>query len=321
MPAWSFAGWLGLAAVVAGEDARALEDTAFERGRAGAYAASTELLAELDAADPGSERACLWQERAVQNAAAQGDPAALWGAVEELVRRWRVARGSRREDGLLRVCRNDVKESLRYVATRWHLEGDEDCDRERLGLAERAYRSFIAEFAGEAEVYEVQYWLAELLLARANLEARGPEAACHGFVCGNAGMRAQQERRARGEPAPRCGAFAVAPGEPRACPWLRAAQVAFVRVLELDPDGAHAREAAYAQLAMAAAITNHHERERGYLCRVNSDGVCVVRGIGPRGPACFEPTPECLARWVGVDRWPTATLSGVGVSLPPWRGL
>ena len=80
-----------------------------------------------------------------------------------------------------------------------------------------------------------------------------------------------------------------------------AAALSVGAVLESVP---HAATAAHVQLSLAASITNHQERERTDLCRSDRDGVCVVEGTSPRGPACFEPTAACLVHLTHPDRWP-----------------
>jgi len=302
-------------AALAAQAVRAQEDAAFERARAWDHAGSTGLLMKLYEQHPGSERACLWQERVVLDAVAGGDPTTMWRAAEALVDRWHELGGGE-ATALQRVCRNDVASTLQYLAARWHIEGDEACDAGRIELAERAYRRFIAEFSDEPEVAEAEYQLAMLLMARAELAV--PGRTCKGLVCGRAVRAGRAERRRRGERLG-CGVQGSAEGEAAVCPWLRAAQVAFVRVLELDSDGRRVPAAAYGQLAMTSAITSHHERERGELCRTNPEGVCVVPGAQPRGPACFEPTAECLAHLGRRDRWPSSPHGGFARTTPLWR--
>lgn len=305
-------------AVLAGDPARVRGAAALERARAGDHAASMQLLGELASELPTDDRLCLWRERIFLSAAAEGDPSPIWRAAEELVAAWR-SMDRARAGTLARVCRADVSGAPRYLGARWHIEGDEQCDRLRLELAERAYRTWLDEFGDDPDAPELHFWLAELLLSRSVLEARDPSHVCGTVTCGTEERRRREERRARGELPPTCGAFADRPGEPRHCPFLRAAQLAFVRALELDPRGPHAGHAAYAQVALAAAITGHHERERGDTCRINKDGLCIAPARGPRGPACSDPTAACHPHLAQPDRWPSFGLPGVARMFPIWR--
>lgn len=291
------------------------ESEAFARARAGDLAASTRMLSDLLEAHPGSERACLWQERIFLNEAAQGDPVAMWGAAEALIAGWRASHWPADAGGLARVCRDDVAATLRHLAARWHRESHATCDRVRFALAEQAYRTYLAQFPDAPDAHTVAFYLGMLLVDRADL-GDDPVSECGLATCGNPAQAARERRRERGEPAPRCGAFAPTAGEMSACPWLRAAQAAFLDALARDPDGPHAATAAYVQLSLAASITNHQERERTDLCRSNRDGVCVVEGTSPRGPACFEPTAACLVHLTHPDRWPTAALHGFMIKRP-----
>ena len=104
------------------------------------------------------------------------------------------------------------------------------------------------------------------------------------------------------------------PGSERACLWQE--RIFLNEAAQGDPDGPHAATAAHVQLSLAASITNHQERERTDLCRSDRDGVCVVEGTSPRGPACFEPTAACLVHLTHPDRWPTAALHGFMIERP-----
>jgi hypothetical protein len=307
--------WLLALAVVSGPaSVREREDVAFDLARTDEIAASTALLAALLREQPRSERACLWQEQVFLNAVAVGDPPAMWEAAGALIDRWHALRDGRGAEALTRVCREDVANGLRYLASRWHVEAEEACDRQRFALAEHAYRTFVAEFSDDPAGHEVAYHLGMLMLARARQATPGQ---CHRVTCGRAARAEQAERRRRGERVA-CGLDEAVKDEPAPCAWLRAARVAFVRALELDPHGEYASRAAFGQLAMAAAITRH-DAALSRRCRTNSEGICVAEAAQSRGPACFEPTAACHAHVARPDRWPAVLIGGLATVLPPWR--
>jgi hypothetical protein len=307
-----------LSLAIAGGEPADREDEAFDRARAGEFAASTQLLSDLLDEHPGSERACLWQERVFLNEAAQGDPSAMWRAAQGLLARWHERDRPADVGGLARVCRDDVAATLRYLAVRWHHEAQATCHRVRFAGAEWAYRTYLAEFPDAPDGHEYAFYLGMLLVLHAR-ESEYSEAECGMVTCGNPAMEERKRRRERGDPIPKCGAYGPAVGEEAACPWWRAAQDAFVDALARAPDGPHAKLAASAQLSLAASITNHQERERTDSCRTNSAGECIVEGTSPRGPACFEPTAACLAHLTRPDRWPTTSINGFMRKLPTWR--
>lgn len=302
---------------IAGEPV-AREAAAFDRARAGEFAASTQVLGELLDERPGDPRACLWQERVFLNAAALGEVGAMRRAAEALLARWHERERDADVGGLARVCRDDVAATLRYLAVRWHHEAYEDCHRVRFAASEWAYRAYLAEFPDAADAHTYAYFLGMLLLLHAR-EADATEAECGQVTCGVPGLMALRRRRERGEPIPRCGAYGPVAGEEPECPYWRAAQAAFVDALVRDPDGPHAAMAAHAQLALAGRITNHLERERTDLCRYNDAHMCVVEGTSPRGPVCFAPTAACLVHLTRPDRWPTTPITEFAREMPPWR--
>lgn len=302
MPGWLLALVLAApaAAAQAHEDVRAREAAAFADARAGEYAASTEAFTQLLADEPLSERACLWRERMFLNAAARGEPAAMWDAAEQLVAGWVALHDQPGHAALRRVCHDDAAEALRYLAARWHHEGREQHDDALLALAERAYRTSLATFAERA--YELEFSLAELLSLRAYVVI----------------LRAS-ESRPRRRPWPRCSPAGPRAGDPPYCAHWHAARDAYVRLLERDPDGRHTERAAYAQLLLASWLTDFTTREDGRACKTNREGVCVARpGVRWFYPCDdpFGPTTACLKHLKRADRWPIVPFGGLGWHVP-----
>ncbi|MCB9570377.1 MAG: hypothetical protein H6710_24725 [Myxococcales bacterium] len=309
------------AAAPAGDpaDARMREEAAaFERARSGDHAGSTERLEVLLAAAPASERACLWRERIFLNTIDGGDDAAMWAAAEALVDSWLAIR--ERADlraPLVRVCRDDVASTLRYLAARWHYEAIlRTCELVSIERAVIAYRRYLELFPGGPGAYEVSFYLAHALYRGIYLSTKPPGQGCV-ITCGNAAWRAEEARRARGEPPPSCDPKTARDGELAMCPWMRAARDAFREVLERDPAGRHTEDAAYAQLALTLQMAAYGERERIYECRTNKNGECVVRGTW-RSP-CSDRSGSCVAPTLDPERWPSVSFGGYGSRWPPWR--
>ncbi|MCB9750750.1 MAG: hypothetical protein H6713_12260 [Myxococcales bacterium] len=310
--AWALLAGAGAAAPAPPDDARALEATAFERGREGRLAAGTMLLERLLRERPESPRACLWAEGLLLNAIRSGDDRAMQRAMTELVARWRAqAPAGKQGDTLRRVCRDDVAHGLRYLASRWHNEGALRCDDELLERAEWAYREYLRNFSLRPGGDEMEFYLAELYMHRGQLAYR--LVPCGFIVCGNWARAERERRRAAGLEAPRCGTPSrPEDNEPAYCPWYRRAAAAFRRSLELNPQGRFVRDAAYAQVAINVALTDWGRRNNADHCRVNAEGRCVV-------PArrCVE--ADCARGEATPRRYPTPTLSGVARVLPPPR--
>jgi len=195
-----------------------LEERAAEAFAQGEYERSTQLYADLQAANPDHERACAWQREVVANAMAREDDRLIWEATDRLVE---YAEDSREPgaSGLESAdeCWNSAEETLKKAATLWHHEAATNGNSAAYVLARQAYERYAAVFDDAPDAYTLRYYQAEAVWAVASQAHQ---------VGDDAGREASAREFAR-------------------------AHELFVEVAESDPSGSYFRDAVYGQLLAA----------------------------------------------------------------------
>ncbi len=208
----------------------------------GKYTESTfvyKKLQDLYGDDPAT---CEWQGRIVINALATDNKGVQWQETSKLGEYWTKFRDGSFKKSIKRKCRDETLDTMKQMATVWHDEAEKTKNEDTYGLAEKAYKGFLATFPKDKDAYELQLYYAELLWARA------------GYLV------AKKETKEAG------------------LKKFRDAHDEFVKVLELKPDGKYTQDAAYAQmLAMKNALEYDETGGQSKACKTNSEGVCVYK--------------------------------------------
>lgn len=208
----------------------------------GKYTESTfvyKKLQDLYGDDPDT---CEWQGRIVINALATDNKGVQWTETSKLGEYWTKFRDGSFKKSIKRKCRDETLDTMKQMATVWHDEAEKTKNEDTYGLAEKAYKGFLATFPKDKDAYELQLYYAELLWARA------------GYLV------AKKESKEAG------------------LAKFRLAHEEFVKVLELDPAGKYTQDAAYAQmLAMKNALEYDETGGQSKACKTNSEGVCVYK--------------------------------------------
>lgn len=255
------AAWDFFRKVGDGPKGEAMSRTMMER-LAGAYfgegkyvdsSAIYRKLQEEYAADPDT---CEWQYRIVVNALATDDAAIQWAETRRLADAWAGARDAKWKKAELKRCRDHARQTLQQMATVWHDEADKTRKDETYARAQQAYEAYFELFADSKDAYDLRLYHAELLWQQAER-----------FYAGK--TKADKER-----------------GKAK----FKESHDAFVAVLEMQPKGKWAKEAAYAQmLAMKNYLEYDETRVKTEVCAVQTDGTC--RPVRGRAAAKYEPTP------------------------------
>jgi TolA-binding protein len=219
----------------------------------GKYVESSAIYRKLQeeyARDPDT---CEWQYRIVVNALATDDPTIQWGETKRLADAWSAARDAKWKKAELKRCRDHARETLQQMATVWHDEADKTRKDETYARAQQAYEAYLGHFAKTKEAYDMRFYHAEVLWQQAER-----------FT----------ERKAKAD-------------KERGKAKFKESHDAFVAVLEAEPKGKWAKEAAFAQmLAMKNYLEYDETRVKTRVCAVQTDGTCR----SGREQA-YEPTP------------------------------
>ena len=208
----------------------------------GMYVESTSVykkLQEMHAQDP---LVCEWQGRIVVNALATDDKQIQWRETARLGEYWSQFRDGNFKAPIKRKCRDEALDTMKQMATVWHDEAAKTKRPETYELAEQAYQAFLQTFPKDKDSYELQFYYADLVWARAALLT---------------------ENKATYQ---------------ASLPKWRKAHDEFLKVLEMNPKGKYTVEAARAQML---AMKNHLEYDetggKSKACKTNSEGVCIYK--------------------------------------------
>ncbi len=210
----------------------------------GMYRESTLIYRELRTRHPADERSCAWQLGAFTNTLATDDKPRQLAEAVKLGQVWVMFRDGDYRKSRKRDCRGAAFGALRQLAALWHAEADSARAVESYDLADQAYQSIFA-MAHRRDQCEARRDYAEMLWTRAARELESDD----------------RETRARGRQR------------------FKTVHEQFVSLLECDPDGAFAQDAAYAQmLAMKNYLDDDEAPRRPLLpCQINAVGACVER--------------------------------------------
>lgn len=140
----------------------ALGDLYFDQGKADkAIFVYRELLVEQAA----STRVCAWEGNVARAMLAIGAPAERVREIEQLAKLYTHLK--KPDDD----CRDTTAELTGQMARAFHQEATKTRQRETYALADRLYRAYLTAFPTAPDAADTRYFRAELLWARAELEA------------------------------------------------------------------------------------------------------------------------------------------------------
>jgi TolA-binding protein len=146
----------------------ALAELYWEQGEA---ADSSRVYKKIIADNMASPRVCEWQGKILRNALSARDERDQAQELERLAAVVDQRPGAKPSE--IAACRGAFHDVARELALVWHREGQKTQNADTYGLAERAYRTFLAHFPDDKQAYEMTYYLGELLW----VEKRWPDAA------------------------------------------------------------------------------------------------------------------------------------------------
>ena len=226
----------------------------------GKYVESTATYRKLQDEFAGDAELCAWQGKILVNALATDDAEIQWKEAERLADTWRSFRDGKFSKKVRRQCRTSTADTLAQLGTTWHDEATKTKRSEPWRLAAQAYAQYLDLFPKAKDAYELAFYLAEVHWARAEQLYGEKDAAT----------------------------------KKQGLEQFEQAHDAFVRVLEMKPDGRLTKEAAYAQmLALKNAMEYDETAGPTQACRVQSDGTCPRQAVrGRRGTTQSDDYPR-----------------------------
>jgi len=122
---------------------------------------------------PANHDVCLWQHHVAEAMLTAGSNADKIDEIERLDRLYAALAGKQTLPAAdLAECKDLAKQMSGDLARAWHSEWVKTRDLATYGLAERAYASYLATFAADADFADTQYFHAELAWSRADYEVK-----------------------------------------------------------------------------------------------------------------------------------------------------